>query len=53
MSTIGWVERGHAQFPEHTSSGKLRGAEAAELMPAAEKLADRVVQVEFHHVPRL
>jgi len=52
-TTIGRVERNHAEFPEHASSGKLSGTEAADVMPATEKFADRVVQIEFHDVPRL
>src|SRR5258708_30469751 len=51
--TIDRVERHHAQFPEHALRRELPAARPADLMPAAEKVADRVVEVELHHVPRL
>jgi hypothetical protein len=50
---IGRIERRHAQFPKHALRGKLTGSKTADLMPAPEKFADRVVDIEVYRVPRL
>src|ERR1700730_4907515 len=51
--TIGRVERHHAQFPEHALRRERSGAKPSDLMPAAKKATDRVIEMELHHVPRL
>ena len=46
-------ERHHAQFPEPRAVQGIAGSQTGNLMPAAEKAADRVVHVELYRVPRL
>src|SRR5262249_13931419 len=48
-----WVERNHAQFPEHALQRELPGTRPGDLMPPAEKAANRGVQMRVSGVPRL
>src|SRR5262249_11470365 len=47
------MERNHAQFPEHAFQRKLPETRPGDLMPPAEKTADRVVQMQMYRAPRL
>ena len=45
------VEGKNAQFPEHALCRELPEARAGDVMPAAEKATDRLVQIKLHRVP--
>src|SRR5262245_38460057 len=48
-----WLQRNHAQFAKHVLQRELPETRPGNLMPPAEKAANRVVQIQMYRAPRL